>query len=442
MDARSTADTDIAQRALGMALATTPLAAVLLLEGDTIRHANPGACALFNAAGAGELHGLGIGSLVSDSHRADVLTRLAALQAGEAAVSLAFRGIDCLGGMLELDMRAVCIPVEGELLHVCLLVDVTERRRAETHLRQLAFLDPLTGLANRALFYDRLRQAFATANRERHGFALLATDLDGFKAVNDSLGHEAGDRVLQQVGQRFLACARESDTVARMGGDEFTVLLPRISSPEDAALIAGRLVRALQDPVLINGVPCTVGASVGVAVFPEHGRDMDTLVARADAAMYAAKAAGRGRYSYADASDSSANPVHLSFVHWNDAHCVGVAEIDIEHRQIVELLNHVGDDLKNGLPMDRIRLSVNELLEFTVVHFANEEKLMLAHADSMTERHVEEHRRLLEDVRSLTVNIDQKSLTLTMRYLQDWLFRHVDTMDRALGRSLRSAGLR
>ena len=433
--------TDAALSALVQALDTTQLAAALVLEEDTIRYANPGARTLFRASGADALSGTVFSKFASDGHRADVRQKLKALRPGGAPEVLAFRALDTRGGVLELEVRSAAIAIDGRVLQVCTLIDVTERRRAETQLRQLAFLDPLTGLANRALFYDRLRQSMAAANRENSSFALLATDLDGFKAINDSLGHDTGDRVLQQVGQRFLACARESDTVARMGGDEFTILLPRIGNPEDAALVAGRLVRSLADPVIVNGVPCQVGTSVGVAVFPEHGRDMDTLVARADTAMYAAKAAGRGRYVYADASASSASPVHLSFVHWNDAHNVGIAEIDIEHRQIVEILNRIGDDLKNGLPMDRIRLSVGELLEFTLAHFAHEERLMRDHRYPAAERHAEEHARLLDDVRSLTINLDQTSLTLTMRYLQEWLFRHVDTMDRTLGRALRAAGV-
>lgn len=430
----------MAQQALVKALEATQLAAALVLEGDTIRYANPGACALFRATGPGVLTNAAFSDFVSDGHRSDVRQRLAAVRPGNDPAVLAFRALDSRGGILELEVRTAALDFDGCVLHICTLIDVTERRRAETHLRQLAFLDPLTGLANRALFYDRLRQAISAANRENSRFAILATDLDGFKAVNDSLGHETGDRVLQQVGQRFVACARDSDTVARMGGDEFTLLLPRIGSGEDAALVAGRLVRSLGDPVLVNGHACKVGTSVGVAVFPDHGRDTDTLVARADAAMYAAKAAGRGRYNYADISASFTNPVHLSFIHWNDAHNVGIAEIDIEHRQIVDILNRIGDDLKNGLPMDSIRLSVAELTDFTAEHFARESRFMLTHNHPARARHEEEHQRLLDDVRSLTVNLDQTSLTLTMRYLHEWLFRHVDTMDRALGRALRSDG--
>jgi len=133
--------------------------------------------------------------------------------------------------------------------------------------------------------------------RERSSsrFALLFLDLDGFKEVNDSLGHEAGDRVLSAVARRVERSVRERDLVARMGGDEFTVLLADLPRPEDGETVARHLLRRIGEPYDLDGVSVRVGASIGVAVFPEDGRDVDELLSRADTAMYRAKRAGRGR---------------------------------------------------------------------------------------------------------------------------------------------------
>jgi diguanylate cyclase (GGDEF)-like protein len=157
----------------------------------------------------------------------------------------------------------------------------------------LAQHDGLTGLPNRALFVDRLRQALALARRDAARVALLFIDLDRFKAVNDTLGHEAGDRLLRAAAVRMQACVREADSVARLGGDEFVILLPRIESAEGARTVAEKLRRALGEPFDVGGREASVSASIGVALYPDDAGDETALLARADAAMYAAKRAGR-----------------------------------------------------------------------------------------------------------------------------------------------------
>jgi diguanylate cyclase (GGDEF)-like protein/PAS domain S-box-containing protein len=179
---------------------------------------------------------------------------------------------------------------------VAVLRDITERRRLQERLERLAHYDSLTGLPNRALFFDRLEGAVARARREERIFALLFIDLDGFKAVNDSHGHDAGDFLLAQVAMKLKAAIRDSDTAGRMGGDEFTVLLENISRPDDALAIADKIRASLTEPIDIPaGSSVAVGASVGVAVFPENGADGETIFKAADSAMYADKIAG-GRH--------------------------------------------------------------------------------------------------------------------------------------------------
>lgn len=175
--------------------------------------------------------------------------------------------------------------------------DITLRKAAEDEIRHLAFYDPLTGLPNRRLLQDRLQQAVVHAKRGDHRLALMFIDLDKFKPVNDEFGHMAGDELLQAVAHRLEVCVRESDTVARIGGDEFVVLLPGIEAVQDALGVAEKIHAALKQPfALPEGQKVNISSSSGIAIYPEHGRDEATLTSHADAAMYQAKTAGRDRF--------------------------------------------------------------------------------------------------------------------------------------------------
>lgn len=173
-----------------------------------------------------------------------------------------------------------------------------ERKRAEDRLAYLAQHDSLTGLANRFLFRDRLQQAIARSRRTNQLVGLLLLDLDGFKAVNDTLGHECGDRLLRVVAERLYSCVREVDTVCRLGGDEFTVLLEDVSSAPDLATVAGRILDSISKPFSLDGHQATVGVSVGITVFPIDNQEIDGLLKHADAAMYRAKELGGLRYQF------------------------------------------------------------------------------------------------------------------------------------------------
>jgi diguanylate cyclase (GGDEF)-like protein/PAS domain S-box-containing protein len=173
------------------------------------------------------------------------------------------------------------------------LVDITDRKAAEEQIQFLAYYDSLTGLPNRGLLKDRLAQALASARRHKEKVAILFLDLDRFKDINDSLGHSFGDLLLQQVAQRLRTLSRDEDTVARIGGDEFLILLNSLRSVEDAAATAERILGAMEQDFVIQGQTFKVGCSIGISVFPEHGTDGETLIKNADAAMYSAKESGR-----------------------------------------------------------------------------------------------------------------------------------------------------
>jgi diguanylate cyclase (GGDEF)-like protein len=179
-------------------------------------------------------------------------------------------------------------------------------------LERMAFTDPLTKLPNRTLFHDRLQQTILNAKREHKPFALCIMDLDRFKDINDTLGHHVGDMLLQQVATRLRGKLRESDTVARMGGDEFAVLLPTVSG-KHAGMAARMLLQALRTPFAVEEHSLTIGASIGIALYPDHGVDANILMQRADVAMYAAKNAGSG-YAYYESRLDRNNPARLALM--------------------------------------------------------------------------------------------------------------------------------
>ncbi len=178
--------------------------------------------------------------------------------------------------------------------------DVTEHRRRSEHVNYLAHHDHLTGLANRTLLHERLRQAILRAKNQGAGVAVFLIDIDCFKQINDSLGHADGDILLATVGQRLLSSVRESDTVALMGGDEFVIVMPGIQSRQVIALCGEQIMRNASQPVEINGQRISLTLSVGVSTFPEGGRTAEALLRNADTAMYASKDSGRNRLSLFD----------------------------------------------------------------------------------------------------------------------------------------------
>lgn len=188
---------------------------------------------------------------------------------------------------------------EGEPTHfVHLSTDISRLKKVEAELRQLALFDPLTGLANRDLLHDRLQQALYESEREHSHVALLLLDLDNFKDVNDTLGHPSGDRILAQVGKRLRERTRHSDTVARMGGDEFVIVLRNVAGAENVGKVAQEIIERLSKQYLLEDQRVYLTVSLGIALFPLDGRDTDELIRNADTAMYHAKGLGKNRYQF------------------------------------------------------------------------------------------------------------------------------------------------
>ncbi len=174
--------------------------------------------------------------------------------------------------------------------------DITQRKLVEEHLKKMAHYDVLTGLPNRTLFNDRLEHAIAESIRDHGKLALLFIDLDRFKPINDTLGHDIGDIVLTEIADRIKRCVRGSDTVARLGGDEFAVILEDLTNEHDAVAVAAKILEAIGRPLYPQGHECSVGASIGISIYPEHGLTAHDLLKNADIAMYAVKESGRNGY--------------------------------------------------------------------------------------------------------------------------------------------------
>lgn len=201
------------------------------------------------------------------------------------------------GSLVWVDLNGVALPGEREEeTTLWMMVDITQSKAYEARVERAAFHDALTGLPNRVLLADRLRQAIASAQRLKQALAVVNLDLDGFKAVNDTHGHDAGDEVLKAVARRLLEGIRATDTAARLGGDEFVVLLTPLPSPTDSRAVCERLLRAILEPIrLASGATVQVGASFGVAHYPLDGVDAEVLMSRADQTMFESKRAGRCR---------------------------------------------------------------------------------------------------------------------------------------------------
>jgi diguanylate cyclase (GGDEF)-like protein len=212
-----------------------------------------------------------------------------------------FKAMRRSGEDFDSELSISQMQVAGQRLFIGIVRDITDRKRVHERIEQLAHHDFLTKLPNRALFKDRLERAIAIADRNEGRVAVLFLDLDGFKAVNDELGHEAGDSLLCEIARRISGVIRHSDTVARVGGDEFTVILNEIGTAQDVSVVAGKILTAVGIPFAVAGQQCRIGASIGIAIFPDHARAHDALLRAADASMYAAKQAGKNTFRFHDA---------------------------------------------------------------------------------------------------------------------------------------------
>jgi diguanylate cyclase (GGDEF)-like protein/PAS domain S-box-containing protein len=259
---------------------------------------NPAGARLLGASSPDQLIGTSIFDIVHPDFREIARQRLQQLKNKGAVAWFEEKFVRRDGSIMDVEVTSAQFPFEGMQAVQTIFRDVTERKQMEQRLKQLALYDALTGLPNRALFFDRLNQLLALAKRNEYVLALLYIDLNHFKKINDTLGHDVGDLLLVEAGKRMTSCTRKADTVARMGGDEFIGICGRIAAPQDAGVVAEKILAILSEPFHLKGHVCTVGASIGISIYPHDGDNVEALVNKADAAMYCVKESGENGYAY------------------------------------------------------------------------------------------------------------------------------------------------
>ena len=271
-----------------------PLGTYLIQDGR-YRYANPKLAEILGYTQP-ELVGADVATLVVDGDRPTVLGRIREELSGEAPNPYTFRAIRKDGELIDVEVHETVTEIDGKAALIGSLLDVTDRKRAEAQVAERAFVDPLTRLPNRVRFMERLETELAQSRRYERKLAVVHLDLDAFKFVNDNWGHNAGDKLLQSLALRLTRGVREVDTIARIGADEFLVLVPDLREGEDLSRFAQKLLSLTNRPVEIDERTLQVTASVGVATFPADGQDAETLLRNADAAMYRAKDLGGNNF--------------------------------------------------------------------------------------------------------------------------------------------------
>ncbi len=260
---------------------------------------NPVGARLIGASKPEDLNGRSIFDIVHPDFKEAEMSRLLRLDAGESSLPWIEEKLIRLDGReIDIEVSAVPFSFRGKPAVQMIFRDIKERKLAEKKLEYMALYDPLTDIPNRTLFFDRLNQALALAKRNAYPFALMFLDLDGFKQVNDSMGHDIGDMLLKETAQRLTACLRKSDTVARMGGDEFTVILTKVTMASDVKIVAQKVVACLSKPFHLKGYEYSITVSIGISLYPSDSSDGETLFKYADTAMYRVKESGKNGYQF------------------------------------------------------------------------------------------------------------------------------------------------
>jgi diguanylate cyclase (GGDEF)-like protein/PAS domain S-box-containing protein len=272
---------------------------ILLHARGALVFANPSAARYLGAANPDDLIGAKILDFIHPDYQEVVRKRYLLLESqADCAPWLEEKLIRLDGRELEVEVAASPSLYKGMPAVQEIFRDIKERKLAAKRLEHMALYDGLTDLPNRTLFFDRLGYTIAMARRNRYLVGLLFIDLDGFKQVNDSWGHDIGDLLLKDVTKRLRDAVRDSDTVARMGGDEFTVILTRMQLPGDPAIVAQKILTSLMRPFRLQGHECTVSASIGISWYPGDGDDGEALIKKADAAMYQVKQSGKRGFRF------------------------------------------------------------------------------------------------------------------------------------------------
>ena len=247
-----------------------------------------------------DLSGININTLFhndSQEYLEDILSKINSLEINDPP-PIEITGLHKDNSEFPIELTTTCNTSDENTIYTIIIRDITDSKKNEEDLKHQAYFDQLTDIPNRTLFSDRAENALNQAKRSDDGLAIIFIDLDDFKEINDTLGHEAGDIMLKTLSQRFINSARNTDTVSRRGGDEFTILMPRIKNLEDAAILAERILESNKEEIKIHNNSLYPKTSIGISVFPGDGDTVDILIKNADEAMYHAKKSGKNRYAF------------------------------------------------------------------------------------------------------------------------------------------------
>jgi diguanylate cyclase (GGDEF)-like protein/PAS domain S-box-containing protein len=265
----------------------------------------------------GEVVGRDLSFLLPPERQAEIQAIMERVLSGQPIECLETQRLTKTGSAIDVSLSVS--PIKDASGHIAgasaIARDITQRKAAEKQVQFLAYYDALTGLPNRTLLQDRLAKALASARRRKDKVALLFLDLDRYKTINDSLGHSVGDLVLKEVAERLKRFAREQDTIARVGGDEFLIVLTAVKDAADAAVAAERLMDAMTVELVIQGRSLSISCSIGISISPEHGRDGEALIKNADAAMYCAKESGYNSFRFFTADMNAEAMERLTLEH-------------------------------------------------------------------------------------------------------------------------------
>ncbi|MHA3058258.1 diguanylate cyclase [Acinetobacter sp. ANC 5584] len=291
--------------------------------------------------------------------------------------------------------------------------DISERKAAEAIIRNMAFYDRLTNLPNRRMLEDRLHQLIRYCQRLHSRMAMLFIDLDKFKPVNDQYGHTAGDWLLKQVSQRMLSVLRKTDTVARVGGDEFVVLLPDAKIAEHALNIAEKIRLELERPFVMNtGITLSISSSIGVVMYPENADNSRDLLRFGDEAMYYAKKGGRNKIELFKNPAKEIIPNIIELI-WHDEFLCGQSDIDAEHQEILKKASHLLQlSAQSRTVQTEVMDALDQLLDDVAHHFAHEEIILAQFDYEDLQQHVEQHAHLLEQAQLLKEQVERGEISL------------------------------
>lgn len=362
-------------------------------------------------------------------------------------VSVAFSGAD-VAAQVNPRIEQLLVPAVGATVFVLMLAlvgtaMVLSRERLVHANEQLDNLyklmraqathDKLTGLPNRTLFFERLSHDLARVRRADKPLALFFLDLDGFKQVNDQYGHDAGDCVLTTVANRWQETMRETDTVARIGGDEFAIILPNADRLTDLQAIATKLIKLAGQVIeLPNQVKVQVGVSIGISLYPNQGTEIDTLIAAADTAMYQSKARGKNSFTLSDTEPLSGHEA-TEWVVFTPAHVTGVADMDGQLRELVRQANEINRAVVNNQGAAVVQGLFDALFASIQLHFDAQSTLMARVNYPGRTAHEQAHATLLSELGSLGGNLASGGELLVLQTIKDWLLNHIEHADRPLG---------